>query len=76
MAATATCGSWESGLGAEPNGRPELVRALAALAKARGCYGMSVAVDVDDVAALSTYRRAGAQGETACVVQAWDLTTS
>ncbi len=54
----------------------ELVRALAALAKARGCYGMWVAVDVDNVAALSTYRRAGAQGEAACVVQSWDLTTS
>lgn len=39
----------------------ELVRALAALAKARGCYGMWVGVDVDNVAALATYRRAGAR---------------
>jgi len=38
----------------------ELVQALATLAKARGCYGMWVGVDVDNVAALATYRRAGA----------------
>jgi len=53
-----------------------LVRALAALAKARGCYGMWVAVDVDNAAALATYRRAGAQDETACVVQSWDFVRS
>jgi len=52
----------------------ELVQALATLAKARGCYGMWVGVDVDNVAALATYRRAGAQEETACVVQSWDFT--
>ncbi len=66
-------------LGVAPTARKrgvatELVRALAVLAKARGCYGMWVAVDVDNVAALATYRRAGAQEETACVVQAWDFT--
>ncbi len=66
-------------LGVAPTARKrgvatELVRALAALARARGCYGMWVAVDVDNVAALATYRRAGAQEETACVVRAWDFT--
>jgi len=50
-------------LGVAPSARKrgvatELVRALAALAKTRGCYGMWVAVDVDNVAALATYRRA------------------
>jgi len=49
---------------------------LAALAKARGCYGMWVAVDVDNAAALATYRRAGAQDATACVVQSWDFVRS
>jgi len=66
-------------LGVAPSARKrgiatELVRALAALAETRGCYGMWVAVDVDNVAALATYRRAGAQDETACVVQSWDFT--
>lgn len=49
----------------------ELVRGLAALARARGCYGMWVGVDVDNEAALATYRRAGAQEEAACVVVSW-----
>lgn len=57
----------------------ELVRALASLAKARGCYGMWVDVDADNAAALATYRRAGAQKEAACVeatcvVQFWNFT--
>jgi len=54
----------------------ELVRALAALAKARGCYGMWVGVDVDNEAALAIYRRAGAQEEAACVVRSWNFTKS
>ncbi|MGI8523156.1 MAG: GNAT family N-acetyltransferase [Nocardioides sp.] len=54
----------------------ELVLALAALAKHRGCYGMWVAVDVDNAAALATYRRAGAQDEAACVVQSWNFAES
>jgi len=54
----------------------ELVRALAALAQSRSCYGMWVAVDVDNAAALATYRRAGAHDEAACVVQSWDFVRS
>jgi len=66
-------------LGTQANRSPwDLVRlrALAALAKARGCYGMWVGVDVDNVAALATYRRAGAQEETPCVVQSWGFSKS
>ena len=37
-----------------------LVDALAALARERGCYGMWVATDEDNIAALATYRRSGA----------------
>ncbi len=54
----------------------ELVRALASLAQSRSCYGMWVAVDVDNAAALATYRRAGAHDEAACVVQSWDFVRS
>jgi hypothetical protein len=37
------------------------VAALAELARARGCYGMWVLADVDNVAALRTYAAAGGQ---------------
>jgi ribosomal protein S18 acetylase RimI-like enzyme len=37
-----------------------LVRALEALARERGCYGMWVGVEPDNTAALRTYARAGA----------------
>ena len=50
-----------------------LVHALAALARERGCYGMWVAVDPDNVAALATYRRAGAHEEAPAVVFSWDF---
>jgi ribosomal protein S18 acetylase RimI-like enzyme len=50
-----------------------LVHALAALARERGCYGMWVAVDTDNVAALATYRRAGAHEEEPAVVFSWDF---
>ena len=48
------------------------MRALAALAGERGCYGMWVAVDADNDAALATYRRAGAGDEAACLTLSWD----
>jgi aminoglycoside 3-N-acetyltransferase I len=50
-----------------------LVDALAALARDRGCHGMWVAVDPDNVAALATYRRAGADEEAPAVVFSWQL---
>lgn len=48
-----------------------LVTALASLARARGCYGMWVATEPDNVAALATYRAAGAAPPEACVTLAW-----
>jgi aminoglycoside 3-N-acetyltransferase I len=50
-----------------------LVNALAALARDRGCYGMWVGVDTDNLAALATYRRAGAHEEAPAVVFSWDF---
>ena len=51
-----------------------LVRALAELARERGCYGMWVGTEVDNEAAQVTYRRAGATEETPFVLLNWDLT--
>src|SRR5579859_3649304 len=48
-----------------------LVRALADLARSRGCYGMWVGVDVDNVAARATYRAAGAEEPEDAVVFNW-----
>ena len=50
-----------------------LVRALADLAVVRGCYGMWVAVDPDNDAALATYRAAGAEEPTTAVIFNWSL---
>src|SRR3954465_13844977 len=41
-----------------------LVAELAAIARRNGCYGMWVGTEVDNDAALATYRRAGATEET------------
>ena len=51
-----------------------LVRALAALAQKRGCYGMWVGTEPDNAAAQATYRRAGATEEAPFVLLNWDLT--
>jgi ribosomal protein S18 acetylase RimI-like enzyme len=51
-----------------------LVRALAELARERGCYGMWVATEIDNEAAQATYRRAGATEQTPFVLLNWDLT--
>lgn len=51
-----------------------LVRALAALAKDRGCYGMWVGADADNAAALATYRHAGSPEEASVVMLSWNLT--
>ena len=68
-------------LGVVPRARRQgvataLVRALAAQSEARGCYGMWVAVDADNAAALATYRRSGADGQAACATLSWQLAPS
>jgi ribosomal protein S18 acetylase RimI-like enzyme len=50
-----------------------LVGALAELARACGCYGMWVATEPDNAAALATYRAAGAADPEPCVTLAWEL---
>ncbi len=51
-----------------------LVRALAELARERGCYGMWVGTEPDNEAAQATYRRAGAGEQAEFVLLNWDLT--
>ena len=53
-----------------------LVGALAEVARERGCYGMWVGTEPDNVAALATYRRAGGADEAPFVAFTWDLTQS
>jgi ribosomal protein S18 acetylase RimI-like enzyme len=53
----------------------ELVRALAGVARANGCYGMWVGTETDNAAAQATYRKAGASAEAPFVLLNWDLTT-
>jgi ribosomal protein S18 acetylase RimI-like enzyme len=48
-----------------------LVEALAALAEERGCYGMWVLTDADNVAAKKTYERAGAGSNSSQVMVEW-----
>jgi aminoglycoside 3-N-acetyltransferase I len=52
----------------------QLVRALADLARSRGCYGMWVGTEPDNAAAQATYRRAGANEEAPFLLLSWDLT--
>jgi ribosomal protein S18 acetylase RimI-like enzyme len=51
-----------------------LVDALRGLAEERGCYGMWVLTDDDNVAARATYAAAGAAPPTSHVMFAWDFT--
>jgi ribosomal protein S18 acetylase RimI-like enzyme len=65
-------------LGVAPTARlqgvaTELVRALAGIARDRGCYGMWVGTEPDNAAAQATYRRAGASDEAPFVLLNWDL---
>ena len=53
----------------------ELVAALAALARARGCYGMWVGTEPDNAAALATYRAAGAEPPEPFMTLAWTFAT-
>ncbi len=48
-----------------------LVEALADLARGRGCYGMWVATEPDNAAALATYRAAGASPPEPSVAINW-----
>ncbi|MEU3722768.1 GNAT family N-acetyltransferase [Streptomyces sp. NPDC031705] len=50
-----------------------LTRALADEARARGCYGMWVAVDTDNDEALATYDSAGAEDEGLFAMRGWNL---
>ncbi|MET9951523.1 GNAT family N-acetyltransferase [Streptomyces sp. NPDC006339] len=50
-----------------------LTEALAAEARARGCYGMWVGVDPDNEAALRTYGAAGAAAEGPFAMLAWEF---
>jgi [ribosomal protein S18]-alanine N-acetyltransferase len=51
-----------------------LVEALAALAREQGCYGMWVATDEDNVAALATYRSVGAlRDDERSVILTWSF---
>ena len=53
-----------------------LVRALAALARERECYGLWVLTDDDNEAALATYRAAGATRTSPSVMLSWDFDPS
>ena len=50
-----------------------LVAELAAIARRNGCYGIWVGTEVDNDAALATYRRAGATEENRFTLLNWDL---
>src|SRR3954471_4053900 len=50
-----------------------LVAELAVIARRNGCYGMWVGTEVDNAAALATYRRAGAAEEAPFTLLSWDL---
>jgi aminoglycoside 3-N-acetyltransferase I len=50
-----------------------LVAELAVIARRSGCYGMWVGTEVDNDAALATYRRAGAAEEAPFTLLSWDL---
>lgn len=50
-----------------------LVTALGELAVKRGCYGMWVATEPDNFAAIATYRAAGAADPEPFVTLSWDF---
>ena len=50
-----------------------LVAELAVIARRNGCYGMWVGTEVDNDAALATYRRSGAADESRFVLLNWEL---
>jgi len=67
-------------LGVAPEARRQgvatsLVKALAGIARERGCYGIWVGTETGNDAALATYRKAGANEEAPFVLLSWDLLT-
>jgi ribosomal protein S18 acetylase RimI-like enzyme len=50
-----------------------LVRALARLARERGCYGMWTGTESTNEAALATYRSAGATSSEGTLILDWEL---
>jgi ribosomal protein S18 acetylase RimI-like enzyme len=67
---------YELGVDAAARGRGigrSLVGALAALARERGCYDMWTATESGNVAARTTYLRAGAQPTEPQLVLEWDF---
>ena len=65
---------YELGVSESARGRgvaTALVRALADLARARGCYGMWALTEPDNEAALRTYGRGGATRREECVLLEW-----
>lgn len=52
-----------------------LVKALATLAKRRGCYDMWVGTENDNVAARRTYQGTGARATEPHLILEWDFTT-
>jgi aminoglycoside 3-N-acetyltransferase I len=68
-------------LGVEPFARrrgvaTSLLAELTAIARRRGCYGMWVLTDTDNVAAVRAYSAAGGTPEGEHLMLSWDLTAS
>lgn len=53
-----------------------LVSALAGLARERGCYGMWVGTEPDNMGAIATYRSAGAEDAEPFVTLSWTFPVS
>lgn len=52
----------------------QLVEALKTLAQRRGCYGMWVLADPDNIAAIRTYKSTGGGAGTPCLLFDWSFT--